>query len=211
MRRARGPMTATPPIWSAPWPWGRAPRCFSSGRRTCSRATRAARSRATASSARCSTCSAAASGAFCSCLRSSSGRPAPTRGKGASPTRCSGPREWPGNVRSIVQFFANWRHATLRAGEPIDLKEFLAREADGAADDVLVRRLTYTLLRRLERERRTIVGPVRKPADRLRAEVVRSPKLQKIIADMAGEGATSAPSSPSARWRCCARCRRRST
>ncbi len=100
-----------------------------------------------------------------------------------------GPAEWPGNVRSVVQFFANWRHATLRAGEPVDLKEFLAREGDVAGDNILVRRLTYTLLRRLERERRTIVGPVKKPADRLRAEVVRSPKLQKIIADMAGEGA----------------------
>jgi glycerol-3-phosphate O-acyltransferase len=100
-----------------------------------------------------------------------------------------GPAEWPGNLRSIVQFFANWRHATLRAGEAIDLKEFLARESDGAGDDVLVRRLTYTLLRRLERERRTIVGPVKKPSDRLRAEVVRSPKLQKVIVDMAGEGA----------------------
>jgi glycerol-3-phosphate O-acyltransferase len=100
-----------------------------------------------------------------------------------------GTAEWPGNLRSVVQFFANWRHATLRAGEPIDLKDFLAREGDGVGDDVLVRRLTYTLLRRLERERRTIVGPVRKPADRLRAEVVRSPKLQKVIFDMAGEGA----------------------
>jgi glycerol-3-phosphate O-acyltransferase len=99
-----------------------------------------------------------------------------------------GPAEWPGNVRSVVQFFANWRHATLRAGEPVDLQEFLTREGDGVGDEVLVRRLTYTLLRRLERERRTIVGPVKKPADRLRAEVVRSPKLQKIIADMAGEG-----------------------
>ena len=53
---------------------------------------------------------------------------------------------------------------------------------------MLVRRLTYTLLRRLERERRAIVGPARKPADRLRDEVIRSPKLQKVIADMAGEG-----------------------
>src|SRR5581483_1408125 len=67
-------------------------------------------------------------------------------------------------------------------------QEFLAREGSEASDDVLVRRLTYTLLRRLERERRTMVGPVKKPADRLRADVVRSPKLQKVIADMAGEG-----------------------
>jgi len=99
-----------------------------------------------------------------------------------------GPAEWPGNMRSIAQFLANWRHATLRAGEPIDLSEFLEREGPGADDDVLVRRLTYTLLRRLERERRAIIGPARKPVDRLREEVIRSPKLQRVIADMAGEG-----------------------
>jgi len=100
-----------------------------------------------------------------------------------------GPSEWPGNVRAIAQFLGNWRHATLRAGDPVDLKEFLAREGDGATDEVLVRRLTYTLLRRLERERRAILGPARKPIDRVREEVIRSPKLQKVIADMAGEGA----------------------
>ena len=100
-----------------------------------------------------------------------------------------GPADWPGNVRSIAQFLANWRHATLRVGEPIDLAEFLDREDGSAGDDVLVRRLTYTLLRRLERERRAIVGPTRKPGDRLREEIIRSPKLQKVIADMAGEGA----------------------
>jgi glycerol-3-phosphate O-acyltransferase len=102
-----------------------------------------------------------------------------------------GPAQWPGQVRSIAQFLANFRHATLRAGEPVDLREFLAREADDsgeARDGTLVRRLTYTLLRRLERERRAILGVARKPADRLREEVIRSPKLQKIIADMAGEG-----------------------
>lgn len=101
-----------------------------------------------------------------------------------------GPSEWPGNVRSIAQFLANWRYATLRAGAPVDLAEFLDKEGLGTDDDVLVRRLTYTLLRRLERERRSIIGPARKPADRLREEVIRSPKLQKVIADMAGEGQT---------------------
>jgi glycerol-3-phosphate O-acyltransferase len=100
-----------------------------------------------------------------------------------------GPAEWPGNVRSIAQFLANWRHATLRVGEPVDLAEFLDRENGTTGDDVLVRRLTFTLLRRLERERRAIVGPTRKAADRLREDIIRSPKLQKVIADMAGEGA----------------------
>jgi glycerol-3-phosphate O-acyltransferase len=101
-----------------------------------------------------------------------------------------GPREWPGQARAIAQFLANYRHVTLRAGEPVDVGAFLARESgDATPDDVLVRRLTYLLLRRLERERKAVLGPAQKPADRLRTEVVRSPKLQKIIHDMAGEGA----------------------
>ncbi|MBX3222580.1 MAG: 1-acyl-sn-glycerol-3-phosphate acyltransferase [Labilithrix sp.] len=107
-----------------------------------------------------------------------------------------GPREWPGKIRTVTQFLMNWRYVTLRAGEPVDLQEFLATEArpdDGGrspGDDVLVRRLTYTLLRRLERERQAVVGPTKKPADRLRDQVVRSPRLQKVIRDMAGEGET---------------------
>jgi glycerol-3-phosphate O-acyltransferase len=102
-----------------------------------------------------------------------------------------GPREWPGKVRTVAQFLANYRNVALRAGEPVDLKQFLAQsDGDGGppSDDVLVRRLTYTLLRRLERERRAVIGPTQKPEDRLREAVIRSPKLQKIITDMAGEG-----------------------
>jgi glycerol-3-phosphate O-acyltransferase len=115
-----------------------------------------------------------------------------------------GPREWPGKIRTVAQFLMNYRHVTLRAGEPISLRDFLESEtgvgvlvarrlesevaARDDVDDVLVRRLTYALLRRLERERRSVIGPTKKPADRMREEVVRSPKLQKIISEMAGEG-----------------------
>ena len=98
-----------------------------------------------------------------------------------------GPREWPGKIRTVAQFLMNYRHVTLRAGEPVDLREFLREETD-ADDAVLVRRLTYTLLRRLERERRAVVGPTKKAPDRLRDQVVRSPRLQKVIREMAGEG-----------------------
>src|SRR5206468_1284685 len=101
-----------------------------------------------------------------------------------------GPRAWPGKMRTIAQFMMNYRHVTLRAGTPLDLRAFLAQESGSKSDDdAVVRRMTYALLRRLERERRSVVGPTRKPADRMRDEVVRSPKLQKVIADMAGEGA----------------------
>ncbi len=104
-----------------------------------------------------------------------------------------GSREWPGKIRTVAQFLMNYRDVTLRAGEPVDVQTFLASESasqtDGPpSDDVLVRRMTYTLLRRLERERHAVLGPTKKPADRLREEVVRSPRLQKVIHDMAGEG-----------------------
>ena len=100
-----------------------------------------------------------------------------------------GPREWPGKIRTVTQFLMNFRHVTLRAAEPLDVKAFLETEKD-TDDDVLVRRLTYTLLRKLERERRSVTGPAKKPADRMRDQVVRSPRLQKVIRDMAGEGET---------------------
>jgi glycerol-3-phosphate O-acyltransferase len=94
-----------------------------------------------------------------------------------------GPREWPGKVRTVAQFFLNYRDVTLRSGAPIDLRDY----ANGSDDAAAVRRLTYTLLRRLERERRSVTGPVQKPIDRVRDEVIRSPKLARTIADIAGD------------------------
>ena len=40
-----------------------------------------------------------------------------------------GPREWPGKIRTVAQFLTNWRHVTLRAGEPVDVQAFLASRA----------------------------------------------------------------------------------
>ena len=100
-----------------------------------------------------------------------------------------GPREWPGKVRTAAQFLANYRNVVFRAGEPLDLAAWLQQPAAAGADDVaLVRRLTYSLLRKVERERHTILGPAFKPPDRVREEVVRSPKLRETIRELAGEG-----------------------
>ncbi len=97
-----------------------------------------------------------------------------------------GPREWPSPLRTIGQFLYNYRHVALRAAEPLDLQSFLEASTD-LTDEVRVRRITYALLRRVERERRSVTGPAEKPPDRVRLEIARSPKLQHVIQELAGD------------------------
>ncbi|HEY6724569.1 MAG TPA: 1-acyl-sn-glycerol-3-phosphate acyltransferase [Polyangiaceae bacterium] len=95
-----------------------------------------------------------------------------------------GPRHWPSPVRSIAQYLVNRRHVALKLGEPMNVRTFLDN-TQGLLDEVRVRRITYAMLRRLERERRSITGPAEKPAARVRHEIVRSPKLRNAIEDLA--------------------------
>jgi glycerol-3-phosphate O-acyltransferase len=97
-----------------------------------------------------------------------------------------GPREWPSPARTIAQFFYNYRHVELKLGDPIDLSAFLA-DANGLSESALVRRLTYAVLRRLERERRSVIGPAEKVPERVRQEIVRSPRLRGVIEDLVDE------------------------
>ena len=97
-----------------------------------------------------------------------------------------GPREWPSPLRTVAQFLYNYKHVELKLGEPIDLGAFL-RDSPGSPDPVLVRRLTYAVLGRLERERRSVTGPAEKPPERVRQEILRSPKMRAVIDDLADE------------------------
>lgn len=96
-----------------------------------------------------------------------------------------GSREWPSAARTLGQFLFNYKHVALKVGEPLNIKEFLA-SANGLSDDVLVRRITYAVLRRLERERRSVIGPADKAPDRVREEILRSPRLRAVIDDLSG-------------------------
>jgi glycerol-3-phosphate O-acyltransferase len=96
-----------------------------------------------------------------------------------------GSADFPGELRAAAQLLLNHKNTVIRAGEPVSLRDFLAQE--GLVDDaVAARRLTYALLRKVERERRAVLGPVQKPTDRIREEVLRSPKLQAVLRDLAG-------------------------
>ena len=97
-----------------------------------------------------------------------------------------GPREWPSPLRTVAQFLYNYKHVELKLGEPIWLSGFLS-DNPGSPDPVLVRRLTYAVLGRLERERRSVTGPAEKPPERVRQEIIRSPKMRAVIDDLADE------------------------
>lgn len=98
-----------------------------------------------------------------------------------------GPPEWPSPLRTALQFLGNYRYVELKAGEPLDLQEYAAG-ADPASDTSTVRRIVYAMLRRLERERRSVTGPAGKAPERVREEIVRSPKLQTAIKQLAAGG-----------------------
>src|SRR5688572_17551272 len=98
-----------------------------------------------------------------------------------------GPREWASPVRTIGQFLSNFRHVELKAGEPVNLAEFLKSYPD-ASDTALISRLTYAILRRLERERRSVTGPAVKSPERVRQEILRSPRFRAEIAKLTRNG-----------------------
>lgn len=96
-----------------------------------------------------------------------------------------GSADFPGELRAAGQLLFNHKSCVIRAGEPLSLRDFLAQEeaVDAAA---VARRLTYALLRKVERERRAVLGPAQKPPSRVQEEVLRSPKLKAILRDLAG-------------------------
>ncbi len=97
-----------------------------------------------------------------------------------------GPREWPSPARTAAQLLHNFKHVELKLGEPIDLSRFL-QESGVASDAVRLRRLTYMVLGRLERERRAVTGPAEKAPERVRQELIRNPRLRAVIDDLADE------------------------
>lgn len=97
-----------------------------------------------------------------------------------------GPREWPSPLRTMAQFLYNYEHVELKLGEPVDLRQFLDTTS-ASSDAVRVRRLTYAVLGRLERERRAITGPAEKAPDRVRHELLRNPRLRAVLDDLVDE------------------------
>jgi glycerol-3-phosphate O-acyltransferase len=97
-----------------------------------------------------------------------------------------GPSDWPGRVRTSLQFLFNYRNALHRGGEPFDLLAFLTENQD-LTDAQAADAVRYALLRRMERERAMVLGPARKTSARLKDEILRSPRLRKHVEAAARE------------------------
>lgn len=91
-----------------------------------------------------------------------------------------GPSEWPGRLRVFLRFLLNYRNAQIASGQPFDVRAFLAEHQD-LTDAQAADRIRYALLRRMEREQQVILGPAKKSAARIRAELLRSPRVRRHI------------------------------
>ena len=97
-----------------------------------------------------------------------------------------GPVQWPGRVRVFFQFLLNYRDAKLRSGEPFNLGEFLDKNPE-LADSEAAAKVRYALLRRMERDRAVIIGPMKKTTARIQDEILRSPRVRGHIEHYAEE------------------------
>jgi glycerol-3-phosphate O-acyltransferase len=97
-----------------------------------------------------------------------------------------GPVQWPGRLRVLFQFLLNYRDAKLRSGEPFHLQEFLAKNPE-LTDCEAADKIRYGLLRRMERDRAVILGPMKKTTARIQDELLRSPRVRAHIERFAGE------------------------
>jgi glycerol-3-phosphate O-acyltransferase len=96
-----------------------------------------------------------------------------------------GPPESPTASWALAHLAGSPGAVRLCNGEPLNLAEFLATNA-GLTEEALVRRLVYAIMRRFGRERRTVIGPSLKSPERVRAEIVRSPRVRELIEDLSG-------------------------
>ncbi len=97
-----------------------------------------------------------------------------------------GNAEDPRQLVSAWGFLRNYRNAFFRLGPALDLTAFVAESAEDS-DEVLVRKVRGLISHALVRESRAIVGPPRKPRERLIEETLRDRTLRAAIEDAAVE------------------------
>ena len=100
-----------------------------------------------------------------------------------------GSRSSPGLIRKFLHFMQSLGQSLVRAGSatvsvgaPVDVGQFVVEHSELSTDE-LVEELRAVLTRRVDRERRVMVGPPVKPAAVIRREILNSPFVQDAIAE----------------------------
>ena len=100
--------------------------------------------------------------------------------------RVFGQPETPGRLRSFLQFVVFLRRMRVRVGEPLPLQDFLKRH-EGLNSATAAGELRWELLGNVERQRNAILGPPRKGAAKLRAELIGSTRFQRKLGSLSRE------------------------
>lgn len=101
--------------------------------------------------------------------------------------------EEPGLLRAVGRLAAAGETARIEMSDAVDLQAFLHDHESGknASDDVVAKKVRWTILHHLARVERVAHGPALKSPARLRDDVLKDPKLQDAIAAVAAD--THAP------------------
>src|SRR5438552_11135468 len=91
----------------------------------------------------------------------------------------------PGAIRSMLGFF-NRKNTFVKVGEPVDLRDVNAMQADAETARV-ARRVRGFLHQHLSRQMRVVTGPPLKRPERVVEETLRDLQLRKTLTEIAGE------------------------
>ncbi len=98
----------------------------------------------------------------------------------------------PTDFAKVTSFLTTYRGLYVKAGEPIELHEFIGRRrAEGV--DTLARKIRRSIMIFLYREEKVVVGPTLRSRLRVQDEVMSSPDMQAAISRRASERGVSHP------------------
>lgn len=92
--------------------------------------------------------------------------------------------EEPGLLRALGRVLVAGETARFEVSEPVELLSFV-KEHQQQADDVVAKKVRWSILHHLARVERVAHGPPMKSQERMREDVLRDPSLRKHIAELA--------------------------
>jgi glycerol-3-phosphate O-acyltransferase len=92
--------------------------------------------------------------------------------------------EEPGILRALGRVMVAGDSARFEVSEPVDLQAFV-REHKESSDDVIAKKVRWSILHHLARVERVAHGPPLKSLDRMRDDVLKDPSLRKTLQELA--------------------------